>query len=136
MNSSRPGGNRGDGTNQQTWRCFYKGLRQRRQAMPRYLDASGPNVKTRRPDALQFLLNFNTESKMKKLLAMLVASMFAAGAAYADDVKKTDTKPAAKAEVKPAAKSDAKPAPKTDAKPAAKSDTKPAAKTDTKTETK
>ena len=35
---------------------------------------------------------------MKKLLAMLVASMFAAGAAYADDMKKTDTKPAAKTE--------------------------------------
>ena len=47
---------------------------------------------------------------MKKLLAILVASMFAAGAAYADEMKKDDTK-------KTEAKKDEKKAPaKTDEK--------------------
>jgi hypothetical protein len=37
---------------------------------------------------------------MKKLLAMLVASMFAAGVTYADEMKKEDKKVEAKKEMK------------------------------------
>jgi hypothetical protein len=40
------------------------------------------------------------EMKMTKLLATLVASMFVAGAAYADDVKSVAAAPAAKVEAK------------------------------------
>jgi hypothetical protein len=64
---------------------------------------------------------------MKKLLAMLVASMFAAGAAYADDMKKTETKADTKVAAK---KTEAKAEPK-------KAETKVAAKkTEAKTEMK
>jgi hypothetical protein len=63
---------------------------------------------------------------MKKLLAMLVASMFAAGAAYADDMKKDEKKPEAKTEMK---KDEKKPAAKPEAK---KDEKKPAASTEMK----
>jgi pentapeptide MXKDX repeat protein len=45
-------------------------------------------------------LNFPRKQKMKKLLAMLVASMFAAGVTYADEMKKEDKKVEAKKEMK------------------------------------
>ncbi len=59
---------------------------------------------------------------MKKLLAMLVASMFAAGVTYADEMKKDDKKVEAKKEMK-----------KEEKKPEAKKEMK---KEDKKTEMK
>ena len=84
----------------------------------------------RRPNARQLLTMFLTfpGNYMKKLLALLVASMFAAGAAYADEMKKDDTK-------KTEAKKDEKKAPaKTDEKKgeAKKDEKKAPAKTDEK----
>jgi len=80
----------------------------------------------RRSNALRFPLTY-MDVKMKKLLAILVASMFAAGAAYANDVKKTETKTETK-------KTETK---KTEAKGEKKAESKAESKkTETKTEAK
>jgi hypothetical protein len=81
----------------------------------RVIDA-GRVYRTYRPAVERSALSnqLSTESKMKKLLAMLVASMFAAGVVYADEMKKEDKKVEAKKDEKKAdAKKDEK---KADAK--------------------
>ena len=80
---------------------FFEDPCQRVQAIPRYrCGAQVPNVP--KPAAKRSAISNQllTESKMKKLLAMLVASIFAAGVAYADEMKKDEKKVEAKKEEK------------------------------------
>jgi len=88
---------------------FFEDLCQRVPTMPRY--RCGAQCRTN-VNGGHTLCNFSnqlfTESKMKKLLAMLVASIFAAGVAYADEMKKDEKKVEAKKEEKKEMKKDEK----------------------------
>ena len=70
----------------------FEDLCQPADAMPRYRGRAHVQNATTGGQTLCSINQLTTDAKMKKILAMLVASMFAAGATYADEMKKEDKK--------------------------------------------